>query len=558
MKQQSIENRPWVANYPKGVPADINPETFESLAEVIEATCLKFADRPCFSNLGHTLNFREVERQSRAFAAYLQSLPGLVPGDRIAIQLPNLLQYPIVLFGALRAGLVVVNTNPLYTSREMEHQFRDSGAKVLVICANFAKQLESVLSNTQLQTVIVTEVGDALPAPKRWLVNAVLRYVKRMVPAYRLPFQDSYLQVLKKGASLPFKKVAPKGQDLAFIQYTGGTTGVSKGAMLTNRNIIANMEQIGAWMSPVLTEGEDVCLMPLPLYHVFSLSVNSMALFKFGTHNILITNPRDIPALIGEMRRYRLTLMTGVNTLFNALLNHDDFVKVDFSALKFVVGGAMAVQRAVSEKWNRITGSLLIEGYGLTETAPVVCVNPLTKEGLKIGTVGMPVSSTEVKLMDESGKEVAVGQAGEIWVRGPQVMLGYWQRPEETKNVMPGDGWLRTGDVGEFSSEGYLKIVDRQKDMIIVSGFKVYPNEVEDVLAAHPKVLEVGVVGIPDEHSGEVVKAFVVKKDASVTESELREFAKLSLTAYKVPKQIQFCDALPKTNVGKILRRQLR
>lgn len=557
-RKHNLNDRLWLQKYPHGVPPEIDADAYTSIIDVIETTCRKFAPNPCFSNLGKTLTFQQIEIQSRAFAAYLQSLPGIKPGDRIAIQLPNLLQFPVALFGALRAGLIVVNTNPLYTSREMEHQFKDSGAKILLICANFAKQLEPVLANTQLETVIVTQIGDALPAPKRWLVNAVIKYVKRMVPSYRLPKAVSYLSVLKKGKALSFKRIQRAGTDLAFIQYTGGTTGVSKGAMLTHRNIVANMEQISAWLRPTLKEGEDVCLTPLPLYHVFSLSANAMALFKYGTHNVLVTNPRDIKALIGEMRRYKLTLMTGVNTLFNALMNHPDFTKVDFSSMKCAVGGAMALQKAVTERWNKLTGSVLIEGYGLTETSPVVCVNSLAKEDVRVGSVGLPIPSTEVKLVDDKGRQVANGETGEIWVRGPQVMQGYWNKPEESKNVLPGDGWLRTGDVGQFSSDGYLKIVDRQKDMIIVSGFKVYPNEVEDVLAAHPKVLEVGVVGVPDEHSGEVVKAFVVKKDPSLTEAELRDFAKKSLTAYKVPKQIQFKDVLPKTNVGKILRRELR
>jgi long-chain acyl-CoA synthetase len=557
-RKKNVDVRIWQQKYPKGVPFEIDAGAYRSIVEVFETTCRKFAPNPCFSNLGKTLSFQELEIQSRAFAAYLQSLPGIEPGDRIAIQLPNLLQFPIALFGALRAGLVVVNTNPLYTSREMEHQFKDSGAKILLICANFAKQLEPILSKTSLQTVIVTEIGDALPAPKRWLVNSVIKYVKKMVPQYHLPKAVSYLSVMQLGKQLPFKNTELSPEKLAFIQYTGGTTGVSKGAMLTHRNLIANMEQIAAWLRPTLKEGQDVCLTPLPLYHVFSLSANAMALFKYGTHNVLITNPRDLKAVISDMRRYKLTLMTGVNTLFNALMNHPDFEKVDFSSMKYAVGGAMALQKNVTERWNKLTGSILIEGYGLTEASPVVCVNSLTAEEVRIGSVGLPLPSTEIKLINEEGKEAPTGESGEIWVRGPQVMQGYWQQPEETKKVLPGEGWLRTGDIGQFSSDGFLKIVDRQKDMIIVSGFKVFPNEVEEVLASHPKVLEVGVVGIADEHSGEVVKAFVVRKDTSLTEAQLREYAKQYLTAYKVPKHIEFRDALPKTNVGKILRRELR
>ncbi len=548
----------WHQHYPKGVPFEIDADAYPSILEVFEQSCRMFAPKACFSNLGLTLTFQDIEQQSRAFAAYLQSLPDLKPGDRFAIQSPNLLQYPIALFGALRAGLVVVNTNPLYTAREMEHQFRDSGVKGIMICANFAKNLETILPRTDLRTVIVTEIGDMLPMPKRLIVNSVIKYVKRMVPSYHLPKALSFRSVLDRGAKLPYAKVPRKGDDLAFIQYTGGTTGVSKGAMLTHRNIVANMEQVSAWLKPALKEGEDVCLAPLPLYHVFSLTVNAMAFFKYGCHSVLVTNPRDIPSVIKEMRKYKMTLMSGVNTLFNALMNHPDFEKIDFSSLKVSVGGAMALQKPVVERWTRLTKSPLIEGYGLTETSPVVCVNPMRQEDIRIGTIGLPVPSTEVKMVTEKGTEATVGEPGELWVRGPQVMRGYWQREDESKNVLPGEGWLKTGDVAQFTPEGYVKIVDRQKDMIIVSGFKVYPNEVEEVLAGHPKILEVGVVGIPDEHSGETVKAFVVKKDPSLTEAEVKEFAKTVLTNYKVPKHVQFIDSLPKTNVGKILRRELR
>ncbi len=559
MEARKMEHRPWQQNYPKGVPFEINADKFASIIDVFETSCREFAHLPCYTSLGYTLKFADIEKQSRAFAAYLQSVPGLVPGDRIAIQLPNILQYPIALYGALRAGLVVVNTNPLYTAREMKNQFHDCQAKLVVICANFATHLEEVLPQVpSLKTVIVTDIGDMLPAPKRQIVNFVLRHVKRMVPKFNLPMALPFRDVLAQGAKRDFKRVARQGSDLAFIQYTGGTTGTSKGAMLTHRNIVANMEQVSAWLGVYLKPGEETCLMPLPLYHVFSLSVNAMALFRFGTHNILVANPRDIADLLKVMGKNKPTLMTGVNTLFNALMNHKDFSKVDLSSLKFCVGGAMALQKKVSDRWNSLTGSLLLEGYGLTETSPVVSLNPLSKEGVQIGTVGMPMPSTEVKLVTEKGQEAVVGEPGEIWVRGPQVMKGYWEKPEETANVMPGDGWLKTGDIGQFATDGFLRIVDRQKDMISVSGFKVYPNEVEDVLASHPKILEVGVIGVPDEHSGEVVKACIVKKDPSLTEAEVRDFARKNLTGYKVPKQVQFLDALPKTNVGKILRRELR
>jgi long-chain acyl-CoA synthetase len=559
MEARVLGNRVWQRKYPKGVSYEINPDEYTSIIEVFENACREFAHKPCYSNLGFTMKYAEIEKQSRAFAAYLQSIPGLVPGDRIAIQLPNILQYPIALYGALRAGLVVVNTNPLYTAREMGNQFKDCEAKVVVICANFASHLQEVLPKVpSLKTVIVTEIGDMLPTPKRLLVNFVLRYVKKMVPGYKLPTAVSFRSALDAGAKGEFKRIRRVGTDLAFIQYTGGTTGVSKGAMLTHRNIVANMEQIGAWLKVYMTPGDDICLAPLPLYHIFSLTANAMVLFRFGCQNVLVTNPRDIPDLLKIMGKYKLTVMTGVNTLFNALMNHKDFKKVDLSSLKFCVGGAMALQKVVSDRWQQMTGSLLVEGYGLTEASPVLCLNPLNKEDLRIGTVGLPMPSTEIKLITEKGQEAVTGESGEIWARGPQVMKGYWEHPEETANVMPGDGWLKTGDIGQFTPDGYLKIVDRQKDMITVSGFKVFPNEVEEVLAAHPKVLEVGVVGVPDEHSGEVVKAFIVKRDPTLTEAEVRDYARKNLTGYKVPKKVQFIDALPKTNVGKILRRELR
>lgn len=554
----NTHDRLWHSKYPPGVPFEINADAYASLIEVIERTCKEFGTKRAFSNMGAALTFSQIDEKSRAFAAFLQTIPGLQPGDRFAIQLPNLLQYPIVLFGALRAGLTVVNVNPLYTAREMEFQFKDSGAKAVVICANFASHLQEIVGNTDIKTVIVTEIGDLLPMPKRLLVNAVIKYVKKMVPAFKIRGAISLREALRRGGAANYKTVARKSEDLAFIQYTGGTTGVSKGAMLTHRNIIANMEQVAAWMRPTIKPGEDICLAPLPMYHIFSLTVNALAFFKYGTESVLITNPRDIGGLVKEMRKYKLTLMTGVNTLFNALLNHPDFSKIDFSSMKIAVGGAMALQRPVVEKWNSSTGSLLLEGYGLTESSPVLCVNPLDKREALVGSVGLPIPSTEIKMVGENGQEVAVGESGEIWARGPQVMKGYWNRPEESKNVLPGDGWLRTGDVGMFTPTGFVKIVDRQKDMITVSGFKVYPNEVEEVLAMHPKVLEAGVVGMPDEHSGEVVKAFVVRKDVTLTEAELRDFAKKHLTAYKVPKAVVFTESLPKTNVGKILRRQLR
>lgn len=546
----------WLKNYPKKVSPTIDTETFPSVIEVLESAAENFAERPAFANFGHSLSFAEVDAASRDFAAFLQSLPNIRRGDRIAVQLPNLLQFPVVVFGALRAGLTVVNTNPLYTEREMEVQFVDAGVKAIVICANFAHQLQKVLDRTPIETVIVTEIPDLLPAPKRWVVNAVIRHVKKMVPPYRIPQAISLRAALAKGRQSQFQRVSVGSNEIAFLQYTGGTTGLSKGAMLTHKNIVANMEQVGAWMGLKLQEGQEICIAPLPMYHVFSLTVNCLAFFKYGALNVLITNPRDIPGLIKELKQWKFTLMTGVNTLFNALLNHPDFATIDFKGLKLVVGGAMAVQRNVADRWKAMTGTPLLEGYGLTEASPVVCCNPPDAES--IGTVGLPLPSTEIMLRRDDGSVAELGESGEICVRGPQVMKGYWNRPEETAKVILSDGWLRTGDVGAFTEDGFLKIVDRQKDMITVSGFKVYPNEVEDVLASHPKVGEVGVIGLNDEHSGEVVAAFVVRKDASLTAEELIQYSRERLTAYKRPKKVIFLEALPKTNVGKVLRRELR
>jgi long-chain acyl-CoA synthetase len=549
--------RPWHQWYSKDMAVEINPKAYESINEVIDVTCRKFAELPCFTNFGHTLSFKQIDTASRAFAAYLQSIPGLEEGDRIAIQLPNLLQFPIAAFGALRAGLIVVNTNPLYTPREMAHQFNDAGVKAVLICANFAKNLEEVLPQTKIETVIVTELADMLPFPKRTILNFAIKHIKKMVPAYRLPKAISFRDALKKGAALSYKKVEVNLDTVAFLQYTGGTTGVSKGAILTHGNIVANMEQVGLVLNTCLTEGKEICITPLPMYHIFSLTVNSLAFFKYGTHNVLITNPRDIPALIKEMGKWKFSVMTGVNTLFNALLNNEEFAKLDLSSLKFSVAGAMALQRPVLDRWEKVTKSILLEGYGLTESSPVVSVNPPLGER-RPGTVGLPLPSVDIQIRDESGRALKAGEVGELCVKGPNVMQGYWNRPDETAKVLTADKWLRTGDMGTLTEDGYLKIVDRQKDMITVSGFKVYPNEVEEVLASHPKVLEAGVVGLPDEHSGEVVKAFVVARDKSVTKEELIEFARKNLTNYKVPRQIEFRDSLPKTAVGKILRRELR
>jgi long-chain acyl-CoA synthetase len=546
----------WLKSYPAGVPADIDADRYQSINAVFDEACGRFGPNTGFLHMGRQMTFAELDRYSAQFASYLQHVCGLKKGDRIALQMPNCLQYPIAMFGAIRAGLIIVNTNPLYTPREMEHQFKDSGAKAIVIMANFAHNLQEVIGRTEIKHVIVTEMGDMLGFPKGLLVNAVVKYVKKMVPAFHLPGAVSFKQALSQGAAKPMDKVEVTSSDIAFLQYTGGTTGVSKGAVLTHRNICANMEQNYHWMGISLKEGEEVVITALPLYHVFSLTVNCLTFMRYGGMNVLITNPRDIPAFIKELQAVPFTVITGVNTLFNALMNHPDFAKLDFKRLKTTVGGAMAVQRAVSDRWRQMTGGALVEGYGLTEASPVVSCNPISG-GEKIGTIGLPFPSTDIKIVDDDGNEVAFGEPGEICVKGPQVMQGYWQRQDETDKVIK-DGWLHTGDVAQAEPDGFFRIVDRKKDMILVSGFNVYPNEVEDVLARHPKVLEVAVIGIPDTHSGETIKAFIVKRDASLTVEELKEFAKTELTGYKVPKHYEFRDELPKTNVGKILRRALR
>jgi len=547
---------PWLRNYPKGVPSTIDPDRYQSIMQVFDEAVRKFRLLPAFSNMDHTLTFETLDQLSGNFASFLQNELGLKKGDRIALQMPNLLQFPVALFGALRAGLVVVNTNPLYTAAEMRHQFRDSGAKAVVILSHFANHLESILTETQIESVVLTDVGDLLPFPKNFLVNSVLRYVKKMVPAYNLPAAYGFRQALALGAQKPYKDTPCQPQDTAFLQYTGGTTGVSKGAVLTHRNILANMQQIVSWMAPVFQPGEEVIITALPLYHIFSLTVNCLTLMYFGGHNILITNPRDIGGFIRTLRKTQFTIVTGVNTLYNALMNHPDFAKVSFKHAKVSVAGAMALQRVVAENWEKKTGTKIFEGYGLTETSPVVSVNPING-GEQVGTIGMPVPSTEVQLWDDEGRVVPLGQPGEIAVRGPQVMQGYWNRPDETAKVLK-NGWLLTGDIAIQQDDGFFKIVDRKKDMILVSGFNVYPNEVEDAVASHPGVLEVAAVGIPDPHSGESVKIFVVLRDKQVTPEELIAHAKKTLTNYKVPKHVEFRTELPKTNVGKILRRALR
>lgn len=548
----------WLKHYPKGVAQEINLKAYNSLYEVYQEAVHKFGPKPAFTNLGTTLTFNELDQKVEHFASFLQHELRLKKGDRIAIQMPNLLQFPVATFAALKIGLVIVNTNPLYTAKEMRHQFKDSGAKTVIILANFAHLLEEILKDTPIESVVVTEVADACHFPKNILINSVLKYVKKMVPAYHLPHAYTYRQAMELGAIRPTEPVQCGKEDIAFLQYTGGTTGVSKGAVLTQGNIVANMLQIFEWISPVLTEGEEVALTALPLYHIFSLTVNCMAFMRFGFHNILITNPRDIPNFIKEMKRSQFSIMSGVNTLFNALMNDPSFKTMDFSKVKISVAGAMALQRSVCERWLEITHSKIVEGYGLTEASPVVCINPIDGTD-KIGTIGMPVPSTDVKLIDEEGREVTVmGESGELCCKGPQVMREYWNSPQETAKVLDQDGWLRTGDIAVRDEDGFFKIVDRKKDMILVSGFNVYPNEVEEAIASHPGVLEVAAIGIPNEHSGEAVKAVVVKKDPTLTEKDVIEHAKKSLTGYKVPKVVEFRKELPKTNVGKILRRALR
>lgn len=548
--------KPWLQNYPAGVPVNIDPNQYPRLLDMLEECFQKYHDLPAFVFMGKTLTFGEVDDYSTAFAAYLQSR-GMEPGDRIALMMPNTLQYPIALFGCLRAGLILVNTNPLYTPREMKHQFIDSGAKAIIIAENFAANLQQVIGETQIKTIILTSVGEMLGL-RGVLVNFVVRNIRKMVPKFSLPNTVAFKDALKQGKKFTIKPFKSTADDTIALQYTGGTTGVSKGAMLTNRNLVANMLQIKAWLSPVLEEREVVALCPLPLYHIFAFTVNCLAFMLCGGKNILIVNARDLPGLIKEWRTHNPNIVTGVNTLFNGLLNNPEFNTLDFSNLKATVGGGMAVQRAVAERWQQVTGCQLTEGYGMTESSPVLTVNPVDKS-MRLGTIGMPVSSTELRIADEQGNTLLPGpdNVGEIQAKGPQIMKGYWQRPEATAETVK-DGWLCTGDMGFMYPDGFFQIVDRKKDMILVSGFNVYPNEIEDVLAMHPKILESAALGMPDEKSGEVVQVFIVKKDPSLTEAEVIAHCRANLTGYKVPKKVQFRTDLPKTNVGKILRRELR
>ncbi|KFC81477.1 long-chain-fatty-acid--CoA ligase FadD [Buttiauxella agrestis] len=546
----------WLNRYPADVAAEINPDRYQSLVDMFEQATARYADQPAFVNMGEVMTFRKLEERSRAFAAYLQQGLGLQKGDRVALMMPNLLQYPVALFGILRAGMVVVNVNPLYTPRELEHQLNDSGASAIVIVSNFAHTLEKVVDKTQVKHVILTRMGDQLSAAKGTLVNFVVKYIKRLVPKYHLPDAISFRSALQHGYRLQYIKPEIINTDLAFLQYTGGTTGVAKGAMLTHRNMLANLEQVRAAYSPLLYERKELVVTALPLYHIFALTMNCLLFIELGGQNLLITNPRDIPGLVKELAKYPFTAMTGVNTLFNALLNNKEFQQLDFSSLHLSAGGGMPVQHAVAERWEKLTGRFLLEGYGLTECAPLVSANPHDMD-YHSGSIGLPVPSTEVKLIDDEGEEVPAGEPGELCVKGPQVMLGYWQRPDATDEILQ-DGWLRTGDIAVMDEEGFMRIVDRKKDMILVSGFNVYPNEIEDVVMQHSGVLEVAAVGVPSGASGEAVKIFVVKKDASLTEEALVVFCRRHLTGYKVPKLVEFREELPKSNVGKILRRELR
>jgi len=547
--------RIWLKSYPAGVPADIDPKKYRSLIELFDKSIAKYRDRPAFHSMGKTISFDELDKRSRDFAAWLQAR-GLAKGARVAIMMPNCLQYPIAMFGTLRAGCTVVNVNPLYTPRELEHQLKDAGAEVIVILENFGHVLQEVRSRTPLKHVVVTSLGEMLGV-KGVIVNLVVRKVKKMVPPYDLPGALSFKDALREGANKPLNTPPLAHDDIAFLQYTGGTTGVSKGAMLLHRNIIAALLQYEAWLSPAIGDQRPVIITALPLYHIFSLTVNCLVMMVVGGENVLITNPRDIPGFVKELGKHKYSIITGVNTLFNALLNHPDFAKLDFSSLKLAVGGGMAVQKAVAERWKQVTGTPLIEGYGLTETSPSATANPPGATEFS-GAIGVPMPSTEIVLRDDNDRDVPHGQPGEICIRGPQVMAGYWQRPDETAKVLGKDGFLHTGDIGIMDEKGFIRIVDRKKDMILVSGFNVYPNEIEQVVAMHPGVLEVAAIGVPDEHSGEVPKIFVVKRDPQLTEHDLLEHCKKELTGYKRPKYVEFRSDLPKTNVGKILRRALR
>ncbi|CDZ44185.1 long-chain fatty acid--CoA ligase [Neorhizobium galegae] len=549
----------WLASYPPTVPAEIPPLQHQSLGDLFEESCARYADRPAFSSMGKSLTYRQLEAESRKIGIWLQA-QGLVKGDRVAVMLPNILQNPVIVYGILRAGMVVVNVNPLYTPRELAYQLKDSGAKTIFVLENFAHTVQQALPQTEISQVVVATMGDMLGL-KGHIVNLVVRKVKKLVPEWSLPSSRSFKQVIAEGARQTMKPVEVSPRDIAFLQYTGGTTGVSKGAILTHANLLANKEQMGLWLEtaflnkPRPEQIQFVCA--LPLYHIFALTVNSLMGVATGSHNILIANPRDIPAFVKELQKYKIHVFPGLNTLFNALMNNPDFQKLDFSSMILAFGGGMSVQRPVAERWMKMTHCQITEGYGLSETSPVATANRLDATEFS-GMIGLPISSTEISIRNDDGSEVELGDVGEICIRGPQVMAGYWNRPDETAKVMTADGYFRTGDMGYMDRQGYTKIVDRKKDMILVSGFNVYPNEVEEVVATHPGVLECAAIGVPDEHSGEAVKLFVVKRDPNLTEGDLKAHCVTNLTGYKRPRFIEFRTELPKSNVGKILRRELR
>ncbi|NWL20612.1 long-chain-fatty-acid--CoA ligase FadD2 [Pseudomonas umsongensis] len=554
----------WNDKRPAGVPLDIDVAEYKSVIEVFERSCKKFADRPAFSNMGITLTYAELERYSAAFAGYLQAHTDLMPGDRIAVQMPNVLQYPIAVFGALRAGLIVVNTNPLYTAREMRHQFKDSGARALVYLNMFGAKVQEVLPDTDIQYLIEAKMGDLMPTAKGWLVNTLVSKVKKMVPAYSLPQAISFKSALHQGKGKSIKPLNAGLKDIAVLQYTGGTTGLAKGAMLTHGNLVANMQQARACLSQfaadgqaLLREGQEVMIAPLPLYHIYAFTANCMCMMVTGNHNVLITNPRDIGGFIKELKNWRFSALLGLNTLFVALMDHPDFKTLDFSSLKLTNSGGTALVKATAERWEQLTGCRITEGYGLTETSPVACTNPYGDQS-RIGTVGLPVPGTTLKVINDEGVEQPLGERGELCIKGPQIMKGYWQKPEATNEVLDAEGWFKSGDIAVIDPDGFVRIVDRKKDMIIVSGFNVYPNEIEDVVMAHPKVANCAVIGVPDERSGEAVKLFVVAREAGVSLEELKAYCKENFTAYKVPKHIVLRESLPMTPVGKILRRELR
>ncbi len=549
--------RPWLNSYQQGIKDHVDINAFNSVAEVFERSVEKYAELPAFSNMGSTLSFQQMGELTTSLAAYLQSLPGMQKGDRVAVMMPNVLQNPIAIFAVLRAGYTVVNVNPLYTARELRHQLKDSGAKVIIVVDNFCHTLQEAIAETDIQQVVTTQLGDMLKFPKSAIVNLVVKHVKKMVPPYSLPGSITFKQALAIGRSSEFTPPNLGHDDIAFLQYTGGTTGVAKGAVLTNRNMVANMQQASEWISKLVEERKEIIITALPLYHIFSLTANCLTFMKIGGLNYLITNPRDMPGFVKELGSVNFTVITGVNTLFNGLLNAEGFDQLDFSHLKMTLGGGMAVQQAVAERWKRVTGVPLLEAYGLTETSPAVCINPMDLPAYN-GSIGLPVPLTDVSIRTEDGEFLPIGEVGELCVRGPQVMRGYWEKPEETAFVLDEEGWFKTGDIAVMDESGFVRLVDRKKDMILVSGFNVFPNEVEGVIAACPGVLEVGVIGVADEKSGEAVKAVVVKSDASLTEQDIIDYCRKELTSYKVPRIIEFRDELPKTNVGKILRRELR